>query len=127
MEPKNIVFLDDDELGTKSIIELLSLVIKEKEVVFTHFTTSEQLIEALNGGKRFDLYVLDYYLDEEDYKILGTHSVPKIKAIHPEAILIGRSGDRETAKRFANVGVENFIAKMDNYETFADLITQLIT
>jgi DNA-binding NtrC family response regulator len=125
MEPKSIVFLDDDVLGTESIIELLSLVMKD--VVFTHFTTSEQLIDALNGGKRFDLYVLDYRLDEEDYKILGTQSVPKIKAIHPEAILIGRSSDRETAVRFANVGVENFISKIDNYETFVNLIIQLIT
>lgn len=125
MEPRNVVFLDDDEFGTKSIIELLSLVLKD--VVFTNFTTSEQLIEALNGGKRFDLYVLDYRLDNEDDKILGTHSVPKIKAIHPEAIFIGRSADRETAKHFAFAGVANFIAKMDTYETFADIITRLVT
>jgi hypothetical protein len=86
---RKVAIVDDDVSGTGILIEFISL--SQMRFTVKHFIDCGSLEVALESGTKFDLYVLDYYLDDYGNK-LGTACIPIIRKFHPEALIVGRSG-----------------------------------
>jgi hypothetical protein len=86
---KSVAILDDDVSSTSVFIEFLSY--SQLNFIPSHFIDCASLIAVMNTGKRFDLYILDYFLDDIGAS-LGTACIPEIRALHPSALIVGRSG-----------------------------------
>jgi hypothetical protein len=114
-----VAVLDDDVKGTSKLIELMGYMIEG--VPFRQFVTCDQLIEVMTAGQRFRLYILDYELDQYGAEF-GTFCIPRIRTLHPGAVIIGRSGSNAAANEFKASEANDFINKASDPDEFVQMI-----
>ena len=122
-QQKRVAFVEDDKDFADTRIELLQIVYG-LSIQFDHYPTCEALLAAMRAGARYDLYLVDFYMEEAGGILLGSDCTTEILKIHPTAIIVGQSGDpRED--QFLSHGARGFVKKADT-EAMASLIRQLL-
>ena|SRR5690348_15568355 len=119
-EVRTVAYLDDKTDTAESVIDLVDTFVPNVQVI--HFLTCEQLVATI-PGKKYDAYLLDYFLGGYIY---GTECIVEIRALHPNAIIIGYSSEAKTETEFRNAGADHFIDKSSNPLDLPDLLKGIL-
>lgn len=120
-EPYTIAVVDD----SSSDREVFSRTIMRQfgGSLITPFSSCEELMVALQAGKRFKLYTVDNNMGPTHMK--GFECVARILALHPGAVVMGLTSDN-VEKQFTDAGAKGFIGKDVGPGAFLRMVEQLL-
>jgi len=100
------ILIVDDEAGVRST---LAAILGDDGYVVETVDSGEACLAALEGGRRYDLVVLDVWLPKMD----GIETLSRVLALDPELAVVMISGHSnvETAVKAVRLGARDFVEK----------------
>lgn len=109
---KMVAIVDDSDQWANIAENIVSRAIDALGggIPIQRYTNGELLIVEMKAGKRFRVYIVDNRLDDPHRIMWGPEITREIRAIQPDAVVIGLSSEIEDPGFVAN-GAKQFIKK----------------
>ncbi|MFO1518898.1 MAG: response regulator [bacterium] len=120
--PLKILLVEDNNDHAELITRSLSRALPSTQI--RHINTHRDCLPLLEK-KRFDIILMDYYLDDT----LGIHLLREINERHPETpvVIVTGQGDEKTAARSIKAGAEDYVVKTrESLEALPRIISRTI-